>query len=109
MQTNTWWTSQETEDTGFVKEESVVEILCWLCGDEWLARYMFMNIGMPPNANLFRALWNLASHAVAKKENEWLLQHTGLYWGVWLVTDAQLEAEAPVRKLEEELRVEKEV
>jgi hypothetical protein len=51
----------------------------------------------------------LASHAVAKKENEWLLQQTGLYWGVWLVTDAQLDAEAPVRKLEEELRVEKEV
>lgn len=94
---------------GFVKEESVVDTLCLLCGHEWHACYMFVNIGMPPNANLFRVLWNLASHAVAKKENEWLLQQTGLYCGVQLVTDAQLEAEAPVRKSEEDLRVEKEV
>lgn len=64
---------------GFVKEESVVDTLCLLCGHEWHACYMFVNIGMRPNANLFRVLWNLASHAVAKKENEWLLQQTGLY------------------------------
>ena len=94
---------------GFEKEEFVVEILCWLCGDGWPACFMFVNIGMLPNANLFRALWNLASHTVAKKENEWLLQQTGLYCGVRLVIDAQPEAEAPVRKLEEKLRVEKEV
>ena len=30
-------------------------------------------------------------------------------WTVWLATNAQLDAEAPVRKLEEELRIEKEV
>ena len=55
---------------GFGKEEFVVEILCWLCGDGWPACFMFVNIVMLPNANLFRALWNLASHTVSKKENE---------------------------------------
>lgn len=32
---------------GFVKEESVVDTLCLLCGHEWHACYMFVNIGMP--------------------------------------------------------------
>ena len=32
-----------------------------------------------------------------------------LLWAVRLATDAQLEAEAPVAKLEEELRLEKDV
>ena len=37
--------------------------------------------------------------------------HRGLplLWGVWLASDAQLEAEAQVRKMEEELSLEKDV
>lgn len=45
---------------------------------------------------------------MAKKRKEWLLQWAVLYYGLdtQLDTDTQLEAETPVGKVEEELRLE---
>lgn len=49
-------------------------------------------------------------HTVAKKRTEWLPGWFSPPWqAVWLDPDAQLEGEAQVRKLEQELTLEKDL